>query len=65
MISDPKQTTKRAITLFDSTDFFRTIECVCNEKGLIIGLTLVSNKGVAGKGGCLEGVRRPLNLGKS
>lgn len=64
MIAEQKQTTKRSITLFDSEDFFRTLECVCNEKGAIVGIALLSNKGVSSKGGSLEGFRRPFNLGK-
>lgn len=53
MIVDQKQTVKKSIVLIDSQDYFKTIECICNQRGLIIGLALYSNKGVSAKAGCL------------
>lgn len=65
MIIDQKLTTKKSLILYDNDDYFKSIECICNEKGGIIGVALMSNKGVVGRGGPMQGNRRPLNLGRN
>lgn len=65
MIHDPKQASKKPITLFDNEDYFKAIELVFNEKGLIIGVGVTSAKGIVGRAGPSEGTRRPLNISAS
>lgn len=62
MIVDAKLTIKKSVVLFDNDDYFKSIQCTCNDKGGIIGVALMSNKGVTGRGGAAQGNRRPLNL---
>lgn len=62
MVVDVKKTTKVHYALIDSADYFKGIECVINNKGLIIGLIFISVKGVNAKGGAFEGNRRSLNI---
>ena len=59
---DVKKTTKIHYALIDSSDYFKGVECVLNNKGIIIGLIFISVKGVTAKGGAFEGNRRPLNI---
>lgn len=54
---------KKTVYLIDSEDYYKIIQCICNEKGLIIGLALMSNKGIAAKVGNLQGSRKPINVG--
>ena len=62
MVVDQKLTVKKSIILFDSEDYLKTVECICNERGLIIGIAVYSKKGVSGKGGSLEGTRKPFSI---
>ncbi len=53
MIFDIKKTTKIHATLIDSTDYFKAVQCITNDKGLIIGLVFISLKGFTAKGGVI------------
>ena len=53
MIADQKHSVKKSIILFDNQDYLKTIECICNEKGIIVGIAVYSSKGISGKGGSL------------
>ena len=55
---DLKKATKVHCALIDSADYFKGIEVISNEKGLIVGLMFVSVKGVSAKAGVFEGTRR-------
>ena len=65
MAVDIKKTTKIHCALIDSADYFKGVECISNDKGLIVGLMFVSVKGVTAKAGSFEGNRRPLSIDRN
>lgn len=60
---DLEDALKKTVTLFDSEDYFKEVELICNEKGLIIGVSFMSLKKIPGRAGAMNGNRRSLNLG--
>lgn len=62
MIIDQKLTSKKSVILYDNDDYVKSFECICNDKGGIIGIALMSNKGITGRAGPMQGNRRPLNM---
>ena len=51
------------MVLEDKEDYFKEIEMVINEEGVIVGIKLTSVQGISFKGGPTEGTRRLFNIG--
>ena len=65
MIYDAKKANKIHFALIDSADYFKAIEIIVNDKGLIVGLVFISLKGITAKAGVFEGTRRPLSIDRN
>lgn len=47
MIAELKSTVKKQITLIEPNDYIKSIECILNEKAIIIGIGVTSVKGTS------------------
>ena len=65
MIFDSKKTAKVPGILVDGTDYFKAIECITNDKGLVLGLVFLSQKGVTVKAGIFDGPRKPMSIDRN
>jgi hypothetical protein len=41
-------------------DYIRTIECILNDKGVIVGISMLSDKNVIVKAGQANGIRKSI-----
>lgn len=51
MIVDPKTTAKKSVNFVDPGDYLKGVECIINQKGVIIGISVNSAKGASNKAG--------------
>lgn len=58
----PQATNKKSVLVTHQDDYFKQIDVVANEQGLIVGIKVTSKQGVFGSAGHLQGNFKSLNV---